>query len=171
MSVWTDIQKRSAGEKIRKEDEAQMIIDAEVASFVKELASYADEYLKKAKDAFMNNDRYTCAIFYTLYAIALNKDKVDIFFKEYLEGTVFIPDGIVSAELTLDENQKKELVDSIFKRSSGLGYSLIRLSFDFSAIEFVNFPFETTSRSKGFSFFDFIGICKDVERYPDIRAI
>lgn len=169
MSIWADIHRRSNGEQLRKEDEVQKKIEAEVTSFADELASYADVYLKKAKDAFLNNDRYTCAIFYTLYAIALNQEKIDIFFKEFLEGIVFIPEGKVSAELTLAENQKLELVDSIFNRSSGLGHSFIRLSFDFSAIEFSNIPFETTSKSC--SFFDFIGICKQVDRWPDIRAI
>ena len=168
MSVWNDIRKRGNGKQLRKEDEEQKKIEAEVTSFAEELASFADVYLKKAKDAFMNNDRYTCAIFYILYAIALNKDKLDIFIKEFLEDVVFIPEGKVSRELSLDDNQKKALVDSIFDRSYyGFGHSIA--SFDFSPVENANLPFEAGSQC--ITFFDFIGICKQVDRWPDIRAI
>ncbi|MBO4656562.1 MAG: hypothetical protein J5639_02195 [Bacteroidales bacterium] len=156
---------------MRKEDAVEKAEKAELDAMIEGLGKNLDQFLIKAKEAFLENDRYTCAIFYTLYALALNKDILDIFFKDFLKDNVFIPDGNVSPDLTLDDSQKKNLVDSIFDRSYGFGHMIVnnKPSFDFSAIEFVNFPFETTSKS--ISFFDFIGKCKQVDCCPDIRDI
>ena len=169
MSVWSDIQKRSAGEVNRKEDEVQMKIEAKLASFRDELAPFTDLFLEKAKEAFKKNDRYTCAIFYTLYAIALNTDKIDDEdIVDFLKDRVFIPEGKISADLHLDDAQKKDLVEKIFDRSFyGFGHSIASL--DFSQMENEHLPFET--KTKSITFFDFIGICKQVKYWPDIRVI
>lgn len=171
MSIWGDMLDKGLGEQIKKEDEVILKEEADLNELRERLVVHMNLFLKKAKEAFNENDRYTCAIFYSLFAIAVNKDKIDIFIRDFLVKSVFVPDGKVTAKLSLDENQKKELVDSIFNRSSydGLGHSFILQSFDFSSIEFANLPFETTS--KDISFFDFIGICKQVERWPDIHTI
>ena len=74
MSIWTDIHRRSNGQQMRKEDAVEKAEKAELDAMIEGLGKNLDQFLIKAKEAFLENDRYTCAIFYTLYALALNKD-------------------------------------------------------------------------------------------------
>jgi len=175
-SVWTLIYKRGAGELIRIEEAAHAAYEVELAfdemelsEFLAEMSKYADQFRSKAIEAFNSNDRYTCAIYYTLYAISLNKELKDIYIKRFLMERVFIPLSKITPEITLEESQKKDVVNSIFDRSSVNGFGRRIASLDFRLVENDNLPFKTESRC--FTFFDFIGACKDVARWPDIRKI
>ena len=175
-SIWSDIEDRSSGDKMRKEDIAfaaneveQAFDELELIDFQAEMARFADLFRIKAVEAFNKNDRYTCAIYYTLYAIALNKELKNIYTKWFLMERVFAPSLKVTTELSLDESQKKDVVDSIFDRASYDGFGRCIASLDFSMVENSNLPFETSSRS--ISFFDFIGICKKRDIWSDIRNI
>ena len=170
-----DLRDVSIGRTVRMEDaadvanEIQLAFDElELADFQAEMALFADQFRINAVEAFNKNDRYTCAIFYTLYAIAMNQVLGDIYIKYFLLEKVFAPSSEVSPELSLDELQKKDVVDLIFDRSSSIsGFGWHIASLDFSLVENENLPFETNSH--GITFFDFIGICKRPDIWPDIR--
>lgn len=89
------------------------------AQFLTDMSKYTDVFREKAINAFKNNDRYSCAIYYMLYTVAINYNHtgMDIYIKEYLLNNVFFPDSIVKPELTIEEGKKKEIVDDIFNRS------------------------------------------------------
>ena len=175
-SIWSQMIDRARGTVIRLEDIAHAAYEVdsafdelELIEFQSEMAQSADLFRIKAVEAFNENDRYTCAIYYTLYAIALNKELKDIYIKHFLMERVFTPSLKVSDEISLDESQKKDVVDSIFDRSSYDGFGRCIAPLDFSMVENSNLPFETSSHS--ISFFDFIGICKKRDIWPDIRKI
>jgi len=170
MSIWADIHKRSNGLADRTEDEVLKKTIAKLDSFRTEIAQYAESFLKMAQRAFNENDRYTCAIYYTLYAVALNKDRIDDeMIVDFLMERVFCPSSRVSTELSLDEAQKKAVVDSIFDRSPN-GFRHAISSFDFSQVENNNLPFNEL-KNYYFSFYDFIGTCINENLIPDIRHI
>ena len=174
-SPWGKIRMKSLGQTVSIEDASYVreqvngaFDELELIEFQAEMAKFAEQFRIKAVEAFNKNDRYTCAIFYTLYAIAMNKELKHLEIKRFLLQRVFSPSSEVTPELSLDESQKKEVVDLIFNRSSrysGLGWYLTSL--DFSLVENGNLPFETDST--GVTFFDFIGICRNPEIWPDIR--
>ena len=187
--MWGQMYKRGAGELLPQEkinlaqEEVFMALDElELIEFQAEMARFADLFRSKAVEAFNKNDRYTCAIYYTLLMIALNKElkdtlAVDVlkdfldppYIKWFLMVRVFAPSSKVTIELSLDESQKKEVVDAIFDRASHNGFGRCIAYLDFSMVENNNLPFAT--KSQCITFFDFIGICKDQERWPDIRKI
>ena len=150
------------------QEEVEMAFDEkELTEFQAEMASFADQFLEKAKVAFNKNDRYACAIFYTLYAVALNKELKDIHIKRFLMARVFTPSPKVTTELSLDESQQKEVVDCIFDMSCYNSFGTILLSLDLSQVERKNFPFN--SFGQDFSFFDFILICKMKDIIPVVK--
>ena len=167
----------SIGASVRMENAASVADEVngafdelELIEFQAEMARFADQFRIKAVEAFNKNDRYTCAIFYTLYAIALNKELKYLEVKYFLLDKVFIPSSKVTPELSLSESQKKEVVDLIFNRSSRYtGFGWYVASLDLSLVENENLPFATDSTC--ISFFDFIGICKNPAIWPDIRNI
>jgi len=159
---------RNQGNGEKEEDRVAKAIQDELNAFLAELKNYSGSFLDKAIDAFSNNDRYTCAIFYTLWAISLNSKLEDIVIKEYLSRNVFAPSNCVTIDLSLDENQKKDVVDSAFDRSIYV-FGGILSSLDLSLSEDEHLPFNT--RNRDISFFDFIGICKKQDIWPDIRQI
>lgn len=174
-SIWAHMMRRSVGEEVSLEDigqagyEVDMAFDdLEMSVFQLEMAQYADQFRIKAIEAFNKNERYLCAIYYTLYAISLNKNLKDIFIKTFLMEQVFAPSLTVTAELSLDEAQQKEVVDCIFNRSS-IAFGGCINSLDFSMVENKNIPFNVSGTS--YSFFDFIGICKSPNVWPDIRKM
>ena len=176
-SPWMELRKQSLGETVSIENAsnaAEQVDGAfdelELIEFQAEMARFADQFRIKAVEAFNKNNRYTCAIFYTLYAIALNKELKYLEVKYFLLDKVFIPSSEVTPELSLSESQKKEVVDLIFNRSSRYtGFGWYVASLDLSLVENENLPFETDSTC--ISFFDFIGLCKNPDRWPDIRSI
>ena len=176
-SVWMEVRMRSLGKTVSMEDTVcardqvdEAFDELELIEFQAEMAKFADQFRAKAVEAFNKNDRYTCAIFYTLYAIALNKDLKHLYVKEFLLEKVFSPSSVVTPELSLDETQKKEVVDLIFTRASRYsGFGWYIASLDLSMVENENLPFETDSTC--ITFFDFIGICNKPELLPDIRNI
>ena len=148
--------------------EVEMAFDEiELTEFQAEMASFADQFREKAKDALEKNDRYACAIFYTLYAVALNKELKDIYIKRFLMARVFTPSPKVTTELSLDESQQKEVVDCIFDMSRYNSIGPILLSLDLSQVERNNFPFQSCGQD--FSFFDFILICKMKDIIPVVK--
>lgn len=148
--------------------EVEMAFDEiELTEFQAEMASFADQFRKKAEVAFNNNDRYACAIFYTLYAVALNKELKDIYIKRFLMARVFTPSPKVTTELSLDESQQKEVVDCILDMSRYDSIGPILLSLDLSQVERNNFPFKPCGQD--FSFFDFILICKMKDIIPVVK--
>lgn len=176
-SPWAEMREISIGASVRMENAANVADEVngafdelELIEFQAEMARFADQFRIKAVEAFNKNDRYTCAIFYTLYAIALNKELKYLEVKYFLLDKVFIPSSEVTPELSLSESQKKEVVDLIFNRSSRYtGFGWYVASLDLSLVENENLPFETDST--GISFFDFIGICKNPDTWPNIRNI
>ncbi len=183
-SPWVIINKRSQGIIISREDFADTVYQVDLAfdeleliEFQSEMNRFVDQFRIKAVEAFKKNDRYTCGIYYTLYAIASNKELKtinkeelkDINIKRFIMERVLAPSLIVTSEITLVESQKKDIVDSVFDRSSFFGFGRLIAPLDFSMVENNNLPFETNSNS--ITFFDFIGICKEQEFFPDIRNI
>ena len=176
-SPWVELREQSLKKTVSIENAshaAEQVDGAfdelELIEFQAEMARFADQFRINAVEAFNKNHRYTCAIFYTLYAIALNKELKHIHVKYFLLENVFSPSSEVTSELSLSESQKKEVVDSIFNRSSRYsGFGWYVASLDLSLVENENLPFETDSTD--ITFFDFIGICEHPEIWPDIRSI
>lgn len=141
----------------------------ELAAFLDEMEKLADQFKEKAKKSYRENDRYSCAVYYTLYAIALNRKHIDdIGVVRYLRNNVFLS-GAITANLTLDESQKKQVAESVFDQSpEGLGHIL--QSLNFREVEDEHLPFLFISL-KHVSFFDWIGICLDEKNYPDLFEI
>lgn len=149
-------------------NEVEMALDEiELTEFQAEMASFEKQFLEKATDALEKNDRYACAIFYTLYAVAKNKELKDIHIKRFLMERVFTPSPIVTTELSLDESQQKEVVDCIFDMSYYNSFGTILLSLDLSQVERKSFPFKPFGQD--FSFFDFILICKMKDIIPVVK--
>ena len=142
----------------------------ELAAFMDEMEKLASQFREKAKKAYWDNDRYSCAVYYALNAIALNGNNVDdIGIMRYLMKNVFIPETKVTADLTLDESQKKQIAESVFDRSSeGLGHMI--QSLDFRQVEDGNLPFPFVFIDH-VTFFDWIGICLDEKNYPILSEI
>ena len=142
----------------------------ELAAFTDEMERLATQFRDKAKRAYWDNDRYSCAVYYTLNAIALNGGNIDdIGVMRYLMKNVFIPESKVTADLSLDESQKKQITESVFDRSSeGFGHMI--QSLDFRQVEDGNLPFPFVSIVH-VTFFDWIGICLDEKKYPILSEI
>ncbi|MBQ3882212.1 MAG: hypothetical protein II730_06895, partial [Bacteroidales bacterium] len=165
-SIGNNTPRRSNGSLTPKEEAEQ----AELSTFMDEMAGYATQFLSNAKKAFWDNDRYSCAVYYTLLAIAKNQEEVkDIEIKRFLMENVFFKDSKVTADLSLDESQKKKVSEAVFDRSSNrsLGY-LIR-SLDFRQVEKGHLPFFISLDDV--TFFDWIGICLNKVDYPDLFMI
>ena len=142
----------------------------ELAAFTDEMERHAAQFRDKTKRAYWDNDRYSCAIYYTLNAIALNGGNIDdIGIMRYLMKNVFIPESKVSADLSLNESQKKQITESIFDRSpEGFGHMI--QSLDFRQVEDGNLPFLFISIDH-VSFFNWIGICLDEKKYPILSEV
>ena len=139
--------------------------NVELAAFTDEMERLATQFRDKAKRAYWDNDRYSCAVYYTLYAIALNGGNIDdIGVMRYLKKNAFIPESKVTAGLSLNESQKKQITESVFDRSSeGFGHMI--QSLDFRQVEDSNLPFPFVSIDH-VTFFYWIGICLDEKSYP-----
>ena len=177
-TIWGQMMSIAYGETLRSEDIADVAQEVDIAfdelelmELQSEMAVFVDQFRMRAIEAFNKNDRYTCAIYYTLYAIAMNKDlKDDLYIKSFLMERIFTPSTKVTLDISLNDSQKKEVVDSIFKRSYKAGFGYYLQTLDLSLVECDNLPFETTNKH-GMFFFDFIGICKRENIWPDIRTI
>jgi hypothetical protein len=137
----------------------------ELGAFIDEMERCATQFRDKAKRAYWDNDRYSCAVYYTLNAIALNGGNIDdIEVMRYLMKNVFILESKVTADLSLNESQKKQITESVFDRSpEGFGHMI--QSLDFRQVEDGNLPFPFVSIDH-VTFFNWIGICLDEKSYP-----
>ena len=137
----------------------------ELGAFIDEMERCATQFRDKAKSAYWDNDRYSCAVYYTLNAIALNGGNIDdIGVMRYLMKNVFILESKVTADLSLNESQKKQITESVFDRSpEGFGHMI--QSLDFRQVEDGNLPFPFVSIDH-VTFFNWIGICLDEKSYP-----
>lgn len=142
----------------------------ELSAFMDQMAKHGYQFRDKAKSAYWDNDRYSCAVYYALYAIAINADNVDdIGIMRYLMKNVFIPESKVTADLSLDESQKKQIAESVFDRSpEGFGHLIQPLIF--REVEDGNLPFPFVSIDH-VMFFDWIGICLDEKKYPVLTEL
>ena len=142
----------------------------ELSVFMDEMAKHGYQFRDKAKEAFWSNDRYSCALYYTLYTIAKNDGWVkDIGIKRFLMDRVFVPERKITADISLDETQKKAFVESVYDRSSPEGFGRIIKTLDFRQVENGNLPFFIANDE--ISFFDWIGICLNIEQYPVISEV
>jgi hypothetical protein len=143
----------------------------ELAAFMDEMERLANQFKDKAKEAYWSNDRYTCALYYILHTIALNKKWVDdISIERFLMDRVFTPERKVCADLSIDDAQKKAFVESVYDRSSIEGFGKIIKSLDFRQVEDGNLPFVFVSLDH-VTFFDWIGICLDEKTYPNLTEV